>query len=97
MYGCETWSMTERDKVMLNTLERKILRKEYGPVTLKRSWRERNDQELKELYKTLDLIAHIRRRRLKSWDLRLECIKQGWLQTFFEVSQKMEEKCEGIG
>jgi hypothetical protein len=34
MYGCETWSMTARDKVMLNTLERKIL-KEYGAVTEK--------------------------------------------------------------
>jgi hypothetical protein len=57
--------MTARDKVKLNALEKKISRKEYGPVTVKRFWRKRTNQELKELYKTLDLLADIKRRRLK--------------------------------
>jgi hypothetical protein len=33
MFGCEAWSMTEKDKTRLNMWERKILRKVYGPVT----------------------------------------------------------------
>jgi hypothetical protein len=61
MYGCGTWSMTARDTVTLNTSERKISRKEYGPVTVKRFWRKRTNQDLKELYTTLDLVADIKR------------------------------------
>jgi hypothetical protein len=33
MFGCEAWSMREKDKTRLNMWERKILRKVYGPVT----------------------------------------------------------------
>lgn len=32
MYGCETWSTTKGDEGKLPSLERKILRKTYGPV-----------------------------------------------------------------
>jgi hypothetical protein len=50
--GCETWSMTEKDEVMLNTWERKILRKLYGPATEQGAWRIRTNQELWKLCKT---------------------------------------------
>jgi hypothetical protein len=32
MYGCETWPMTEKDKVILNVWESIILRKLFGPI-----------------------------------------------------------------
>jgi hypothetical protein len=32
MYGCEAWSISEKDKVMGNIQERKILGKVYGTV-----------------------------------------------------------------
>jgi hypothetical protein len=35
MYGCEPWSMTESDKVMLHTHDSNILRKVCIPVTEK--------------------------------------------------------------
>jgi hypothetical protein len=33
MFGCEAWSMTEKDKTRLNMCESKIPRKVYGLVT----------------------------------------------------------------
>jgi hypothetical protein len=45
MFGCEAWSMTEKDKARLNTWERKILRKVYGPVTEQGVWRIRRRSE----------------------------------------------------
>jgi hypothetical protein len=35
MYGCKTWSMTKKDKVMLHVWERKVLSKVNGPATEK--------------------------------------------------------------
>jgi hypothetical protein len=35
MYGYETWSMTEKDEVMLYKWERNVLSKVYGYVTEK--------------------------------------------------------------
>jgi hypothetical protein len=53
MFGCEAWSMTEKDKTRLNMWEREILRKVYGPVTEEGVWRIRRNEELRELYKPL--------------------------------------------
>jgi hypothetical protein len=57
--------MSEKDKVMLNTCNRKILRKVYGPLTKQGVWRMRIRQKLREVYKTPDLVADIKGRRLE--------------------------------
>jgi hypothetical protein len=44
MFGCEAWSMAEKDKTRLNLWERKILRKVYGPVTERGVWRIRRNE-----------------------------------------------------
>jgi hypothetical protein len=62
MFGCEAWSMTEKDKIRRNMWERKILRKLYGPVTEQGVWRTRRNEELRELYKAPDLIADIKKK-----------------------------------
>jgi hypothetical protein len=49
MFGCEAWSMTEKD-TRLNMWERKILRRVYGPVTEQRVWGIRRNEELRELH-----------------------------------------------
>jgi hypothetical protein len=41
--------MNDKDEVMLNAWETKILRKMYGPVTGQVVWGIRTDQELREL------------------------------------------------
>jgi hypothetical protein len=61
MFGCEAWSMTEKDKTRLSMWERKILRKVYGPVTEQGVWRIRRNEELRELYKAPDLVADIKK------------------------------------
>jgi hypothetical protein len=65
MFGCEAWSMTEKDRTRLNMWERKILRKVYGPVTEQGIWRIRRNEELRELYKAPDLVVDIKRKRLE--------------------------------
>jgi hypothetical protein len=52
MFRRETWSKNERDIVILNTKERKVLRKVYGSVTELRFWIFRTNRKLKESYNT---------------------------------------------
>ena len=49
-YGCEAWTLTNRDEQHLRIFERKMLRKICGPVQDRDgSWRIRMDHELSEL------------------------------------------------
>ncbi|PSN54726.1 hypothetical protein C0J52_04860 [Blattella germanica] len=63
IFGYETWTLSEIDKCTLNTWKIKI----FGAVQERGVWRIRTNQELKELYKTTDLVGDIRRKRLE-WD-----------------------------
>jgi len=48
--GCETWTLTSRNEQQLRILERKILRKTFGPVQDENGiWRIRKNHELNEL------------------------------------------------
>ncbi|PSN44811.1 hypothetical protein C0J52_25712, partial [Blattella germanica] len=49
---------------ILNTWERKILRKTYGAVQERNVWRIRTNKKLKELFKNTDLIRDIKRTRI---------------------------------
>ena len=55
--GSETWTRTETDKKRLGTWERKVLRRIYGPVVELGIWSIRSNQELRELYKDVDIAA----------------------------------------
>jgi len=59
IYGSETWAMTEMVMKRLGTWERQILGRISGPVVEQRMWRIRIDQDLRELYKDLDIAADI--------------------------------------
>jgi hypothetical protein len=49
-YGCEAWTLTNRDEQNLRIFERRILRKIFGPVQNEDgSWRIRMNYELSEL------------------------------------------------
>ena len=52
----ETLAVAEMDKTILGTGERKILRI-CGAVGEQGIWRIRTDQELREIYKDLDIAA----------------------------------------
>ena len=59
MYGNETWAMTEMGIKRLGTWERQILRRIFGPVAEQGMWRIRINEELRELYKDLGIVADI--------------------------------------
>ena len=65
MYGNETRAMTEVGLKRKGTWERKILRSLRGPAVEQGRWKTGNNQELSELYKNLDIVADIKKKRLE--------------------------------
>jgi hypothetical protein len=45
LYASETWPLTKNNEIALNTFERKILRKIYGPIQENGTWRKRYFQK----------------------------------------------------
>jgi hypothetical protein len=76
VYESQTRLKTEMDVKRLNTWDREILRRIYGPVVEKRMWRIRTNPELRELYKYLDTAAGIKKQRLE-WIVHLVGMDNG--------------------
>ena len=61
-YGCEAWTLTNRDEQYLRIFERTILRKIFGPVQNEdESWRIRMNHELNELMESTDIVRFIKK------------------------------------
>jgi hypothetical protein len=65
MYGAETWVLSKADELRLGVLERKILRRIYGPICKEATWRSRYNEELYCLYDETDLVTTIKITRLR--------------------------------
>ena len=63
VYGSDTRAMTEMDMKRMGTRERKILRRIHGLEVKQGTQRIRINQELRELYKDLHIVADIRKKR----------------------------------
>jgi hypothetical protein len=64
-YGCEAWTLTNRDEQNLRIFERRILRKIFGPVQNGDGlWRIRMNRELSKLVKNADIVRFIKSRRI---------------------------------
>jgi hypothetical protein len=64
-YGCEAWTLRNRDEQHLRIFERKILRKIFGPVQDKDgSWRIRMNHKLSELIGNADIVRFVKSRRI---------------------------------
>jgi sorting nexin-29 len=63
-YGSATWTLTQTTEQMLNTFERKILRRIYGPIQEGECWHPRWNNELYTLYNDLSIVEDIKIRRL---------------------------------
>jgi hypothetical protein len=52
LYGCETWSLTLREKYRLRVFENTVLRRIFGPKRdeVTRDWRKLHNEELHNLY-----------------------------------------------
>ncbi|GFG39577.1 hypothetical protein Cfor_01007, partial [Coptotermes formosanus] len=63
-YGSATWTLTQATEQMLNTFERKILRRIYGPIKEEGRWHLRWNSELYSVYNGLNIVEDIKIRRL---------------------------------
>ena len=66
MYGCETWTLTNRLENTLNVFERKMLRKICGPIQENNVWRARNNRELSELFGCETIVSAVKSSRLRT-------------------------------
>jgi len=70
------WALAEMDMNRLGTWNRKILRRLIGPTVEQGIWRRRTDQEFRELYKDIDIIAGIKKKNLE-WIVHVVKMVQG--------------------
>jgi hypothetical protein len=64
-YGCEVWTLKNRDEQHLRIFERRILRKIFGQVQNEDgSWRIRMKYEMNELIENADTVRFIKCRRI---------------------------------
>jgi len=64
-YGCETWVLKENITTKLMVLERKALRRIYGPTKESDgTWRIKSNEELNRLIGNKNIINYIKAQRL---------------------------------
>jgi hypothetical protein len=64
-YGCETWGLKENIKSKLRVLERKVLRRIYGPTKESDgTWRIKWNEELNRLFGNKNIVNYIKAQKL---------------------------------
>jgi len=67
LYGCETWSLTLREKRRLRVFENRVRRRIFGPkrgeVTGK--WKKLHNEELNDLYCSPSIVRVIKSRIIR--------------------------------
>jgi len=66
LYGCETWSLTVREKCRLWVSENRVLRRIFGPKRDKvtREWRKLHNVVLNDLCSSPNIVQVIKSRRM---------------------------------
>jgi hypothetical protein len=78
LYGCETWSLTLRNKHRLRVFENRVLRRIFGPKReeVTGEWRKLPSGELHNLYSSPGIIRQIESRRVR-WAGHVERMGEG--------------------
>jgi hypothetical protein len=66
-YGCETWPLTLREEHRLRVFENRVLRRISGPKRdeMTGGWRNLHNEELQNLYSSLNITRMIKSRRMR--------------------------------
>jgi hypothetical protein len=80
LYGCETWSLTLREKHRLRVFENRVLRV-LGPRRdeVTGGWRKLHNEELRDLYSSSSIIRIIKSRRWVGHVTRMGEKRNGWI------------------
>jgi hypothetical protein len=67
LYGCESWSLTLREKCRMRVFENRVLRRIFWPKRdeVTGEWRRLHNKELDALYSSPNIIRVIKSRRLR--------------------------------
>ena len=67
LYGCETWSLTLREKRKLRVFENMLLRRIFGPRRdeVMGEWRRLHNKELNDLYSSPNIVQVIKSRGMR--------------------------------
>jgi hypothetical protein len=77
LYECETWPLTLREKHRLRVFEKRVLRKIFRPKREgDRLWRKLHNDELRNLYSSLNIVRVIKSRRMR-WVGHVACMRDG--------------------
>jgi hypothetical protein len=62
LYGCETWSITEREEHRLGVFENRVLRRIFGPKRdeVTGEWRKLHNEELHNFYSSPNIIRQVK-------------------------------------
>jgi hypothetical protein len=102
LYGCEIWTHTLREEHGLRVFENRVLRRIFGPKReVDGSWRKLNNDELHNLYSSLNIVKVIKARKLRWGDMwnawgRGEVFTGFWLGSL-KVGAHWEDLGVGVG
>jgi hypothetical protein len=67
LYGCETCSLTLREKRRLRVFENRVLRRVFGPKKdeVTGQWRKLHNEELNDLYSLPSIVLVVKSRRMR--------------------------------